>query len=531
MKNIRKCKKWHILAYISVLGLLFACADHMLQEGGNPAARRSKHKNEELTISAARQWYESNYAPVVTTRANASDPSERLMRPLWDKAKESNRRRYEVVEIPIQTKGHHIIVDAETAMRWKPGDKADFIRNTARFVVLYDKKTKKIQSFVMIFVGSYDYLRKTHSMGRNSYLYREPDFDGSVLFYSLNGTFSNGWKYSEGKIIATISPKPAEELEEESSVNTRVLVPECYEDCYTYYDEWCYEEGFVEEDPEYGLGFGVVAGCIPVSYQDCKDVCYWYDDGTSDDDTWDTSYPNGGVDDNQQTTQQDPQQKPQQGMEQDPCSKSQLMSGDSNFRSQVDKFFDDNLTATVENGWMKTKTGEYVYPDIREGNAMNYSSSLTSGKVFTEQYHCHPASTGQSCIPSQSDLRKMAFYYQKGRIDVANYSYGVISDVGCISIIITSETQFAAFAKKVYNASGATEPVVNQAWKEYVTGVVLGTPEASVGKLINFFKETNAGLSVMFRTMSSGNKGKHQSEHWSAKDVNANGSYSDKNCN
>lgn len=43
----------------------------------------------------------------------------------------------------------------------------------------------------------------------------------------------------------------------------------------------------------------------------------------------------------------------------------------------------------------------------------------------------------------------MAFYYQRGNIDVDNYSFGVISGIGCLSIIITSEELFAVFADRV----------------------------------------------------------------------------------
>lgn len=62
MKNIEKRKKWRILAGIAILGTLFACADHMLQDAGEQAPKSPKNQNEELTVSAAQQWFESNYA-------------------------------------------------------------------------------------------------------------------------------------------------------------------------------------------------------------------------------------------------------------------------------------------------------------------------------------------------------------------------------------------------------------------------------------------------------------------------------------
>lgn len=526
MKDIRKFAKWSIFACVCSLGLLFACTDHLQQGDGSPASRQRKSKNEELTISVARQWYENHYAPVVTTRSSYLDYTERLMRPIWEKARERNRRRYEVVEIPMQAKGQHVVLDAETASKWKPGDKSDFIRNAAKIVILYDKKTKKTSSFVMLFVGSYKYLQKVGAMGRNSYLYREPDYDGSVLFYDLNGTFCNGWKYVDGKIVATISPRiPIEnDGEQPSSAATRAMVLDCHPVCYTYYDEECYEEGFVDEDPEYGWGFGVQVECYPVSYEECYEECSYIDDGTDKktDDEWDDDNPSGGKIDNP---------KPEKTEKQDPCNTSQSLSLDTNFRNKVDNYFDKNLTSKLEDGWMKTKNGEYIYPDIQKENSMNYSPSLTAGKVFVEQYHCHPS--GQSCIPSVPDLQKMAFYYQKGRIDVANYSYGVISDVGCISIIITSEEEYAMFASAIYNTDVEKniEGWLDDIWKECITNKTVGTPEESVGKLINFFNKSDAGLSVIFRTMSPENKGKHQNENWTPKNIDIFGNYINEDCN
>ncbi len=144
---------------------------------------------------------------------------ELAIKPYWDKAKESNRGRFEVVETPTLSKGMHIILDEETTKHWQPGMKADYIRNTTKMVVLKDLVTNKTRSFIMVFVGSYDYLTRSRNMGRNSYLYREPDYDGMVLYYAINGTFINGWRYSNGKLVGYISPSYNEQGE--SSVQTR----------------------------------------------------------------------------------------------------------------------------------------------------------------------------------------------------------------------------------------------------------------------------------------------------------------------
>lgn len=319
MKSIVKCKKKHILAYGFMLSMLIACTDYMLQEGGNgPVARQSKYENENLTASVARQWYQDHYAPVVTTRANPSDFTECMMRPMWSAAKEYNRKRYEVVELPVQTRGAHIIMDSETAGKWNPAEKADYIRNVAKFVILYDRKTKKTRSFIMIFVGSYDYLRNTRSIGKNSYLYREPDFDGKVFFYALNGTLINGWKYMNGKIVSSISPLPeGAGAEPSEKADTRMMVEVCNDVCDVYFTQDCVEDNYFEYDSEFGWGPVISMNCTPVANEICNRECTSYDDGTSDEDSWIQDNPPGGAGngDQQNTPPGDPNKKPCKSIE------------------------------------------------------------------------------------------------------------------------------------------------------------------------------------------------------------------------
>lgn len=281
--------KW--LAFTLFLGLcaLYSCNEEQWVDY-RIGQRKSKHRNEDLTIAKAQQWYEEHYAPVVTARSSFTDADNHVkMKPGWDKAKESNRRRYEVVEVPIMTQKPHLLMDAETQKRWNPDVPEKFIRNTAKIVIERDKKTGRTRSFVMIFVGSYDYLKNTHSMGKNSYLYRQPDFDGMVLFYELNGSLVNGWKYTNGKITASIAPKIVLDGEEESTaIKSRGWVEECYTD-YIYEPNWtCSEDVDVSYDEEYG-DYVVTPECWEDGDWVETEVCYGYwedDDNNYDDDSF-----------------------------------------------------------------------------------------------------------------------------------------------------------------------------------------------------------------------------------------------------
>lgn len=288
--------KWIPLIGICLLTFIFSCTEEFpLKDLSLSEKQSDRYQNTELTKSVAKQWYESNYKPVVTTRANYDDSIVNMMKPDWKHAKEFNRQRYEVVEMPILVKGASIILDAETAQKWTPETKDRAIRNTAKIVIERDKRTGQTRAFVMIFVGSYNYLKKTKTMGQNTYLYREPDFDGSVLFYELNGTFVNGWAYKEGKITACISPKlPGETEEKIPQQQTRAMIEDCHDECYTVVYQECYSEGWAEPDPEFGFGFGSTSGCYPVYTEECTTYCDYYDDGSDTDENWNGEYPSGG---------------------------------------------------------------------------------------------------------------------------------------------------------------------------------------------------------------------------------------------
>lgn len=219
--------------------------------------------------------------PVVTMRSSeAKDAEATMVKPKWENAYEANRGRYEVVQTPILTRGRIMFVDAETHREFEKARGQKFLRNAARMVVRKDLKTGEIRSFITVFVGSLEYLKKSKRMGRNSYLYREPDFDGKVLFFKPNGGLINGWKYRNGKIVAKIMPLS----EDAKFLITRGWVEECYTETITQWDEECYENGFVYEDEEWGDGFGVEAGCIPIEYTYDVQVCDWVEEEDIDDD-------------------------------------------------------------------------------------------------------------------------------------------------------------------------------------------------------------------------------------------------------
>lgn len=224
---------------------LFSCTE-LSETTKNSSKNQNGNNNEVLTIPYAQQWFNEHYKPVVSTRSSYESATIYLMKPKWENAKELKRKRFEVVEIPVMVNYNKLLMDKYTAERWKPDANSSFVRNTAKIVVAHDKNNDEIKSFFMVFVGSYGYLKETRSMGKNTYLYRQPDFDGMVLFYEINGTFVNGWKYSGGRITGNISPKTYEKQDVSKHYNTRVWVDDCYTDYIIETHELCEDDVSVD---------------------------------------------------------------------------------------------------------------------------------------------------------------------------------------------------------------------------------------------------------------------------------------------
>ena len=271
MKTKRIKRPVCYLAGLLVLGLiLYSCLqDETDLDSQETTGKIIKGKNRELSIDMARSWYEAHQTPVVTTRSVVTH-FELMTKLHWKKGYENRKGKFEVVEVPLLTRGGAVLMDSETMEKYKETERGK-IRNISRMVIIKNLETGEIINFVMHIVGTYDYLMKAKHFENNSYLYRAPDLSGSVYFYEPEGSLVNGWQYEDGKIVATISQGTEEGSRMQDTIDTRgmVLKPVCHtESVYVEHNE-C--NGFVYQDPEYGLGFG--SECRKVGTWEKVQVC------------------------------------------------------------------------------------------------------------------------------------------------------------------------------------------------------------------------------------------------------------------
>ena len=199
--------------------------------------------------------------------------------------------------------------------------------------------------------------------------------------------------------------------------------------------------------------------------------------------TEETELPHGGS-----STETDSKETYSDG---DPCKLAKEKKNDIAFKNRVQELFitciDDEIVDSekLEDGWILDSQGKIIRPDKRTNNSCNYSTELINGKIYQEWYHTHPC----SMVPSPADLYKLGFTYNKGRINPENFSYGIISRYGIITLVISSIDSFNLFYKKMSDDS-----VKN----EYNT-IVGGTRNfnEAIKELTKYLKNNNSGLNVI----------------------------------
>lgn len=475
----------------------------------------------------------------------------------------NGRRRYEVVEASLRSNMNVILYDQDTRKQKKKMSKKEKERvmNVARSVILKDITTGEIVTFNMIFIGSLNYLMKYDDLSDNNYLHRVPHFDGMVLYFCPSGEFVNGWKYKNGKIIKCLSPvldEVAALSDTLSSATTRAN-QDCYTDyyIYSYYycppvtrsafmDDWAtyYGTGEFGGGIDYsdggdgdgfggsdGFGDGNGDGTINGGELDGPTItapsCYWIDvevpiGNCNDNGNSDGGYIGGGGG----GTSQKPDESDKKTYEDvDPCVAAQKLSLDEDLKNRCNALLQDILAPKngVEDGWSKTTTGEVMRPAHRKEGSVRYDTNQLGNKKLIELYHTHPLGAP---YPSFADLKALANNYLKGRIDVANFSYGVISVMGCFTMVISSEDSFRTFAEHIINIEAKEMPEWVEMRQYNVQGI-----DATVAKYIDFLKSTVSGLEIIFSPTKYDNDDSAYLGDWKAKSSNGRAEISDTNCN
>ena len=423
MKHYKKRSLWALPMLILIL---YACVDEV-------AWRTDPEKNSISVKEAQRYFNEHVQTFYLCGGKHARSADEALLvTPLWEKGKTVLFRKQQMVEVPVYAP--MTITKNLNAMQ----------EDSARHVnTLYNLLAEKMEDGNILFTIAkvtceIDCLKKIRGKRLTFHIGYDnlKEFSGTIRYYSLEGEFLTGFDYRNGRRIAIIeSSKPYDPYKESSA--RRKATRGGYEYCRT---------DFIAEDVFYCydviIGGEVTKSVCEYDHTDYYEEthCEWID--TGDEGGEDTG---GGGGENPPSS---PEKEPSE-----PCSIAELVRGNADLKSRVEEYIRDikNHLDGSEEGWAKTSEG-IILPPSNKGVGVcsftGYHQDLASrGVKIREQYHTHP--TG-AAIPSAADLANISGTYVNGLIEPENFVYGVLSQMGCTSLVISDVNKFETFKEEAH---------------------------------------------------------------------------------
>lgn len=459
-------KKVYYLLYLFlfVLGLLYACRQ---DEGLSEKTDGEEYKS---ALSTAQDFYGEFVQHSLRMRAT-SEEEGMLVKPVWESSFMQTKGKFTAVEIALCPEfGFNYILPECIAKYQVTGNKRYRISST-RFVFLTDNESGYTQMFLMTIVPRASYLESTQfrPFRKMAYLKRDKEFSGLIFFHHANGTFANGWAYEEGKIISPMSFVSESDPEYVLARNTCMT-------SITYLVTTC-------------GSWSTQAGEYEFTGSECSsEVVTEYYYSTCGDGGSSGSAGGGGGNYNDDGYNSQIETR-------DPCATRNALSASTSINNKI-----DNLSSKVcsspnskEDGWIRTSSGEYIYPNSATTNGMRYLTSDVQGKTFMENFHAHPA--GGAMFPSWGDLMALSTWYNEGHINVNNYIYGIVSEFGTIVLTIGHEGTFREFAETVVMEDRG---FIKPAYEDFVNSSKK-SGEDMVCQFIGFLNQSSSGLQVICR--------------------------------
>jgi hypothetical protein len=133
--------------------------------------------------------------------------------------------------------------------------------------LLIVKQQSGFSMYAMTIVADSSYLKGNYNkVANNSYAKMDSNFTGAVLFHRMDGTFVNGWRYSNGQVTRRLSLAPAGSTVIQSTGKLQVDVdqPCTTIEVTTYWEDCSYSQG-----TNYTVAYDCYDYTTTDDYQDC----------------------------------------------------------------------------------------------------------------------------------------------------------------------------------------------------------------------------------------------------------------------
>ncbi len=166
-------------------------------------------KKSKFPIEEVKEWYNQakGLSNVPQRIAGIDNPVDLFYsEPDWKVYCTNHIKGYTVVDVDLTLQMQNDLFLDEHKEAYTQEPNWHYLHSYTRMVVLKSTKDNSKIGFLMTLIPSVEYIKNHKDKIRKTiYTKREKDYDGYILFHELNGTFSNGWTYHKGKIVASIS--------------------------------------------------------------------------------------------------------------------------------------------------------------------------------------------------------------------------------------------------------------------------------------------------------------------------------------
>lgn len=230
MKKVKKKKYfWILMSMILAVPLTFlGCQDTLEIDDYNNSSFTGG-----TPLEQAITWYnaQKNGDPVLLTSLSRSGEGQLFYtEPSWKYTCTSSNEELSVVDVDLTDRIGLDFVSETNLSKFKESGEYRYRRSYSRLVIMTDKASLQKSGYVMTILPSLWYIEHHEAdIHLNTYLRREPNLDGYVLFHDLNGQFVNGWRYESGKVTGRIkSLSPGHQEEESNTTFNYETMPASY---------------------------------------------------------------------------------------------------------------------------------------------------------------------------------------------------------------------------------------------------------------------------------------------------------------
>ncbi len=164
--------------------------------------------NKDKEIEEAKRWYDATRPEEVSFRSSNSveNASSIEVKPDWEQAYVRANKKEKTVETNLFMKGEIYFVQPENKQKFEETHDERYMRSHTRLVVKTELSSGAKDAFLMTIIPSVEYLELTDfkAFDNNSYIGRDKQFTGRILYHNLEGEFVNGWVYKNGRITHSL---------------------------------------------------------------------------------------------------------------------------------------------------------------------------------------------------------------------------------------------------------------------------------------------------------------------------------------